>query len=220
MRVRILLVDHGCCDPPQARVQRLQEALAPLGVEAVICGPSTVSSLERQPPGMFGIHLHDVAAASRGLLEAVRGGHPDAFVAAVATVPSRLLGLVRETARQMLAEAVDVVYPDAIFVLHASLLTDLAVETGAPVAVHVAAADLAATRGRPSLRRLVAGAVGSCGVIAGENAATVAAVRDEWLRGDDDGRCEAWPLGSDRVAAERIAAACRRVVAGRRGSSA
>jgi hypothetical protein len=219
--VRILLVDHGCCDPPHARVHQFQESLASLGVEAVICGPSTVSNLERQPPGMFGIHLHDVAAASRGLLEAVRGGDPDAFVAAVATVPSRLLGLVRETARQILAEAADLVYPDAIFVLHASLLTDLAVETGAPVAVHVAAADLAATRGRPSLRRLVTGAVGSCGVIAGENVTTVAAVRDEWLRGDDDGRCEAWPLGADRgEVAERIADACRRVIARRRGMSA
>ena len=215
--MRILLVDHGCCDPPHARVHRLREQLLALGIEAAICGPATVSSLERQPPGMFGIHLHDVAAASRGLLEAVSGGTPDAFVAAVAAVPSRLLGLVRETARQMLAEAADIVYPDAIFVLHASLLTDLAVETGAPVAVHVAAADLAATRGRPSLRRLVTGAVGSCGIIVGENAATAAAVRHEWLGDDDDGRCESWPFGDDRVAAERVADACRRVVAQRNG---
>jgi len=218
VRVRILLVDHGCCDPPQARVHRLREQLVALGVEAAICGPSTVSSLERQPPGMYGIHLHDVAAASRGLIEAVRDGTADAFVAAVATVPSRILGLVRETARQMLAEAADIVYPDAIFVFHASLLTDLAVETGAPVAVHVGVADLAATRGRPSLRRLVTGAVGSCGIIVGENAATAAAVQHEWLS-DDEGRCEAWPFGDDRVAAERVADACRRVVARRHGSA-
>ena len=69
----------------------------------------------------------------------------------MAGVPSRLLGLARETALQIIAEAADALYPDTIFVLHAGILTDLAVETGAPVVVHVSAADLAATPDRPSL---------------------------------------------------------------------
>jgi hypothetical protein len=167
---------------------------------------------------MHGIHLNDVAAASRGLLAAVRDGSAAAFLAAVATVPARLLGLVRETARQTIAEATDVFDPDVIFVLHAGILTDLAVETGAPTVVHVTAGDLAAADARPSLRRLVAGAIGSSGVVVADDEETAAIVRRDWLAGDADGRCESWPL-DPADSAPQVAAACGRALARRLGTT-
>jgi hypothetical protein len=213
--MRILLIDHGCCDPPVTRVHALRHALEQAGIGAAVCGPSAVPGLEQQQPGMFGMHLDDVAAASRRLLTAVRSGDATAFLTTVATVPARLLGLVRETARQTIAEATDAVDPDAIFVLHAGILTDLAVETGAPVVVHVSAADLAAAEGRPSLKRLVAGAVGSCGVVVADAEETAGVLRRDWLSGDPEGRCEVWSITDVAVAAVPLAAACRRAVASR-----
>lgn len=214
--MRILLIDHACCDPPHGRVHALREAINACGATAAICGPSGVSSLEASQPGFHGIHLHDVAAASRVLLAAVRDGSPEAFLAAVAEVPSRLLGLVRETARQMIAEAVDALDPDAIFVIHAGILADLAIETGAPVVVHVAACDLAAAATRPSLRRLVGAAIGSCGVVVAADEAVAGTLQQAWLEEDAiaEGRCETWPLGPDR--GDAMLAACRRAVS-RRG---
>ena len=207
--MRVLLIDHGCCDHPHTRVHGLRAGLAALGIEAAVCGPSSVPGLEEQPPGMYGIHLHDVAAASRAFLAAVKDGTPRAFLAATAGVPARLLGLTRETARQMIAEAVDVLYPDAIFVLHAGILTDLAVETGAPVVVHVTGDDLAAARDRPSLRNLVAAAIGSCAIVVADDETTATTLAAEWLHEAPDAvdRAQTWPLGPD--AATRIAIACR-----------
>ena len=208
--MRVLLVDHGLSDPPQARAHAFRAGLEQLGITAAVCGPSRVPGLEEQPPGMFGIHLRDVAAASRAFLAAVQDGTPEAFLVATAGVPARLLGLARETARQALAEAVDIVYPDAIFVLHAGILTDLAVETGAPVVVHVSAADLAATTNRPSLRNLVAAAIGSSAVIVAADDAVATTLATEWLADTPDAaaRLETWGLSPD--AATRIAIACRR----------
>ena len=208
--MRILLVDHGRSDPPHGRVHAIRAGLEQLGIATAVCGPSSVPGLEEQPPGMFGIHLRDVAAASRGFLAAVQDGAAEALLAATAGVPARLLGLARETARQALAEAVDIVYPDAIFVLHAGILTDLAVETGAPVVVHVSAADLAATERRRSLRNLVAAAIGSSAIIVAADDAVAAALASDWLADAPDAaaRLETWALGSD--AATRIAIACRR----------
>lgn len=213
--MRVLLIDHGNCDHPHTRIHGLRAGLAALGIEVGVCGPSSVPGLGEQPPGMYGIHLHDVAAASRSFLAAVKDGTPRAFLTATAGVPSRLLGLTRETARQMIAEAVDVLYPDAIFVLHAGILTDLAVETGAPVVVHVTADDLAAARDRPSLRSLVAAAIGSCAIVVADDDTTAAALATEWLDDASDAadRSQTWPLGPD--AATRIAIACR--LARRRG---
>lgn len=213
--MRILLVDHGCCDHPHTRVHTIRAELGALGVDAHVCGPSSVPGLERQPAGMHGIHLHDVAAASRPLLAAVREGSAEAFLAAVGAVPARLLGLVRETARQTIAEATDASDPDAIFVLHAGILADLAVETGAPVVVYVAAEDLAVTATRPSLRRLVAAAIGSSDGVVAADGPTADALRRECLSGDPDGRCEHWPLGPG--AGRRIMDACVGAVARRRG---
>jgi hypothetical protein len=211
--VRILIIDHGCCDHPHTRVHRLREALVARGHEATVCGPSSVSHLEQQQPGLHGIHLHDVAAASRKFLAAVQDGSAGAFLETVATVPSRLLGLVRETARQMIAEAADALYPDVIFVLHAGILTDLAVETGAPVVVHVSAVDLSAADARPSLRRLVAAAIDSSSVVAAdEPTATTLVAR--WLH-DATAGCDVWP--ADAAHAEKIEAACEKAVARRRG---
>jgi len=208
--MRILLVDHGRSDPPHGRVHAIRAGLEQLGIATAVCGPSSVPGLEEQPPGMFGIHLRDVAAASRGFLAAVQDGAAEALLAATAGVPARLLGLARETARQALAEAVDIVYPDAIFVLHAGILTDLAVETGAPVVVHVSAADLAATERRRSLRNLVAAAIGSSAIIVAADDAVAAALASDWLADAPDAaaRLETWALGPD--AATRIAIACRR----------
>jgi hypothetical protein len=216
--MRILLIDHACCDPPHGRVHTLRDGLIAAGATAAVCGPSSASGLESSHPGFHGIHLHDVAAASRALLAAVREGAAEALLAAVAGVPARLLGLVRETARQMIAEAVDALDPEAIFVIHAGILTDLAIETGAPVVVHVAACDLAAAAARPSLRRLVGAALGSCGVVVAADDATAATLRESWLESDAiaEGRCEAWPLVADR--ADRVLDACRRA-ATRRGMS-
>jgi len=216
--MRILLIDHGCCDHPHTRIHRLAAGLTAAGCTTAVCGPSSRHGFEEQPPGMFGIHLHDVAAASRAFLAAVRDGSPEAFLAAVGAVPSRLLGLTRETARQTIAEAADALFPDAIFVLHASILTDLAVETGAPVVVHVSAADLAAAADRPSLRRLVTAALGSSdGIVAGDDA-VAERLRAEWLAGDPEqaGRCETWPADA-ADAAPRLAAACAAALARRRG---
>jgi hypothetical protein len=216
--MRILLIDHGCCDHPHTRIHRLRQGLEVGGCRVAICGPSSLNRLDEQPPGMHGIHLNDVAAASRSLLAAVRDGSPEALLAAVANVPSRLLGLARETARQVIAEAADALYPDAIFVLHAGILTDLAVETGAPVVVHVTEADLQAAVGRPSLRRLVAAALGSSDGIVAADEATTTALWSGWLEGGADqcSRCETWAVEADD-AGPRIAAACAAALARRRG---
>jgi len=216
--MRILLIDHGCCDHPQTRVHRLREGLEATGARVAVCGPSRRHGLDEQPPGMHGIHLHDVAAASRTFLAAVEQGSPEAFLAAVADVPSRLLGLARETARQTIAEAADTLYPDAILVLHAGILTDLAVETGAPVVVHVAAADLAAAATRPSLRRLVISALGSSDGIVAADDPVAATLWQGWLEGDADqcARCDTWSLDAADAPA-RAAAACAAALARRRG---
>jgi hypothetical protein len=216
--MRILLVDHGCCDHPRTRIHELRQTLEAAGCTVAICGPSKVNAFEEQPPGMHGIHLHDVAAASREFLAAVREGSPEAFLRATAHVPSRVLGLARETARQMVAEAADAIFPDAIFVLHAGILADLAVETGAPVVVHVSAADLEAAAARPSLKRLVLAAIGSSDrVIAADDA--VAATLADWLGDDAETRSrrEIWPF--DEAAAPRVAEACRLALARRRGEA-
>lgn len=216
--MRILLVDHGCCDHPRTRIHGLRQTLEAAGCTVAICGPSTVNAFEEQPPGIHGIHLHDVAAASREFLAAVREGSPEAFLRATAHVPSRVLGLARETARQMVAEAADAIFPDAIFVLHAGILADLAVETGAPVVVHVSAADLEAAAARPSLKRLVVAALGSSDrVIAADDA--VAATLADWLGDDAETRSshEIWPF--DEAAAPRVAEACRLALARRRGEA-
>ncbi|MFM9024444.1 MAG: hypothetical protein ACKON7_03740 [Planctomycetaceae bacterium] len=198
--MRVLLIDHGCCDHPHTRVHALCTGLLAAGCRAAACGPSTVPGLERQPAGLHGIHLHDVAAATNA-----------------SGVPARLLGLVRETARQTIAEATDDLVPDAIFVLHAGILADLAVETGVPVVVHVAAADLDAAGRRPSLRRLVAAAIGSSELVVAADETAAATLRDSWLDADaaEPERVETWPAAADSAAA--IAAACRRAVARRRG---
>jgi len=216
--MRILLIDHGCCDHPHTRVHRLREGIEATGARVAICGPSRRHGLDEQPPGMHGIHLHDVAAASRTFLAAVEQGGPEAFLAAVADVPSRLLGLARETARQTIAEAADALYPDAIFVLHAGILTDLAVETGAPVVVYVADADLKAAASRPSLRRLVISALGSSDGIVAADAPVTSTLWQGWLEGDADqcGRCETWAIEAPD-AAVRAAAACAAALARRRG---
>ncbi|NBW86587.1 MAG: hypothetical protein EBR23_07115, partial [Planctomycetia bacterium] len=91
--------------------------------------------------------------------------------------------------------------------MHAGILTDLAVETGAPVVVHVSATDLEVAAGRPSLRRLVASAIGSSDRVVAADAAAAALLRQGWL-GDES--CDVWPI--DAGAADRVAAAREKVV--------
>ena len=159
--MRIVLVDHGCCDPPSSRGFRCRERLALEGIEALVCGPATVSPLEAATPGLHGIPLKAVAAANRAFAAAVREGDPDAFVRTTASLPAALLGLVRETARQALAEAVDGFDPEAILVLHAGIFADLAVETGLPVVIHATESDLEAARKDLRVCELVAAALAS-----------------------------------------------------------
>jgi len=213
--MRVLLIDHGCCDHDHTRVHRCRLALAEAGVVAAVCGPSSVPRLEEHNAGMFGIHLHAIAAASHRFLAAIHEGSPTALLAAVPALSPRLLGSVRETARQLIAEAVDMSNPDAIFVMHAGILTDLAVETGAPVAVHVCRADLDAAAAKPAVRKLVARALGSCEVVAAADAAAADALRAAWVEPDAVSAADIWPLVPE--SADRVADACRTAVARRRG---
>ena len=213
--MRLLLIDHGNCDHDHTRVHRCRADLARLGITATVCGPSSTSQLETPRVGMYGIHLHSIAAASHRLLAAVREGTAESLLGVVPSLSPRLLGLMRETARQLIAEAVDATDPDAIFVMHAGILTDLAVETGAPVVVHVSPADLTAAEGKILMRTLVRRSLGSCDAVIAANDAAAAALRAGWVECDDDTPIDVWPLGP--ACAEQIAAACRTAVARRRG---
>jgi hypothetical protein len=213
LRMRLLVIDHGCCDPPATRVHGLRAALRPLGSEAVACGPSSTPGLAEQPPGLRGIHFLDIAAANRRFLAAVRDGSAAAFLAATGGVSPSLLGLARETARQAIAEAVHAVDPQAIFVLHAGMLADLAIETGVPVALHVCAADLDAARGSARLQELVTAAVASAEAVIAADDDTARRLAADWIDAPAAAACETWPATPD--SAERILAACRRAIARR-----
>lgn len=216
--MRILLIDHGCCDPPATRVHACREQLERLGARPLACGPASVPSIEAQVPGLHGIHLHAIAAASRVFLGAIHDGSPAAFLSATAAISPRLLGSVRETARQAIAEAVDAFDPDAIFVLHAGILADLAIETGVPVAIHVAGGDLDIAGRSDRVRDLVAAALGSAEAVAAEDDATATAIARDWLDQDDAAsrpQVAVFAAGPDRVAG--ILAACEQAIARRRG---
>ncbi|MFM1997806.1 MAG: hypothetical protein RLZZ111_2193 [Planctomycetota bacterium] len=213
--MRLLLVDHGCCDFDHTRVHGCRKALSRLGVAAAVCGPSSIPQLEMQHAGMYGIHLHSLAAASHRFLGAVRDGSPEEFLRAVAAIRPRLLGAVRETGRQLIAEAVDAIDPDVIFVMHAGILTDLAAETGAPVVAHVSGGDLEAAAAQPAMRAIVARGLGGCEAVVAADAATAETLRASWLEPDVAERIDVWPLGPET--ADKLAAACRQAAARRRG---
>ena len=213
--MRLLLIDHGSCDYDHTRVHRYRADLDRLGVSAAVCGPSSTPQLETQHIGMYGIHLHAVAAASHRFLAAIKEGSAESLLGVVPSLSPRLLGLAREAARQLIAEAVDATDPDVIFVMHAGILADLAVETGAPVVVHVAPADLAAAAGKSLMRTLVGRALGSCDAIIAADASAEAALRAGWVESDDDTPIDVWPL--EPACAEQIATACRTALAHRRG---
>ena len=213
--MRLLLIDHGNCDHDHTRVHHCRAALGRLGIAAAVCGPSSIPQLEMQHAEMYGIHLHAIAAASHRFLAAVREGSAESLLGVVPSLSPRLLGLVRETGRQLIAEAVDATDPDVIFVMHAGLLTDLAAETGVPVVTHVSQADLVAADAKPLMRSLVARGLGSCEAVVAADAATAAALNAGWLTADDQASQEIWPLVPD--AADRIAAVCRTALARRRG---
>lgn len=179
--MRLLLVDHGCCDPPHSRVFRCRDWLLPERIEVLACGPASVSALAAPTPGLHGIHLRDIAAANRTFARAVRDGTPQAFLDTSPTIPAPLLGLVRETARQAIAEAVDGFDPAVILVLHAGIFADLAVETGVPVAIHVGPADLPAARQDERVHALVAAALVSAEVVMAADATTERLLKAEWL---------------------------------------
>ena len=212
--MRLLLIDHGSCDHDHTRVHHCRASLGRLGIEAAICGPSSIPQLEQPHAGMYGIHLHAIAAASHRFLAAVREGSAESLLSVVPSLSPRLLGLVRETARQLIAEAVDAIDPDVIFVMHAGILADLAAETGAPVVVHVAQTDLAAAAGKPLMRSLVARALGSCEAVIAADTAAADSLRAGWLESGDE-PIDVWPLGP--ACAEQIAATCRTALSRRRG---
>ena len=210
--VRVLLVDHGCCDPPAGRVHRCRDLLGREGIETLACGPTSVSALDAPTPGLYGIHLRDIAAANRKLAKAVREGSAEAFLDSAPSIPSALLGLVRETARQAIAEAVDGFDPAAILVLHAGSFAALAVETGVPVIVPVGPADLAAANRDERVRDLVAAALGSAEVVIGADETTLAALSPDWLDEPPAGAGLTGPVdeGSASRLAEAVRLACRR----------
>lgn len=179
--MRVLLVDHGCCDPPHSRVFRCRDWLLAERIEVLACGPASVSTLEAPSPGLHGIHLRDIAAANRKFARAVRDGTPQTFLDTSPTIPAPLLGLVRETARQAIAEAVDGFDPDVILVLHAGIFADLAVETGVPVVVHVGPHDLAAARHDQRVHSLVSAALASAEVVMAADPSTESLLTAEWL---------------------------------------
>ena len=214
--MRVLLVDHGCCDPPTTRAHRYRAQLAQQGIETLICGPAEASP----GPGLAagGVHridLQDMAAASPLLLHLLRHGTGQAFLHSTGDLPGQLLGVVRESARQTLAAAVDALDPDVIFVLHAGILADLAVETGAPVAVHVAHSDVARYRhaAPTQARELVAAALASAELVIAADAATAQELQQHWL--DDTPPLPVWPL--EDGAGDLIAAACRTALQRRQG---
>lgn len=213
--MRLLVVDHGCADPPTGRVHLCRRILAAEGIDALGCGPAAVSSLEGPSPGLTGIPLRAVAAANRAFAAAVREGSAGAFLSTTTRIPASLLGLVRETARQAIAEAVDGFDPEAILVLHAGILADLAVETGLPVAVHVSPGDLAAARGAGRVEELVASALSSAEVVVPVDAETASSLADGWLDGPARDADLAGPI--DESCGARIADAVRRACRRRSG---
>lgn len=213
--MRLLLIDHGSCDHDHTRVHHCRAALGRLGIVAAICGPSSIPQLEQQHDGMYGIHLHAIAAASHRFLAAVHDGSAEALLSVVPTLSPRLLGLVRETARQLIAEAVDATDPDVIFVMHAGILADLAVETGAPVVVHVSHTDLTAAASKPLMRTLVGRSLGSSEAVIAADAAAADALLAGWLEPDETEPLDVWPLGP--TCADQIASICRTSLARRRG---
>jgi hypothetical protein len=216
--MRILLIDHGCCDPPATRVHACREQLERLGAVPLACGPASVPSIEAQVPGLHGIHLHAIAAASRVFLGAIHDGTPAAFLSATAAISPRLLGSVRETARQAIAEAVDAFDPDAIIVLHAGILADLAIETGVPVALHVGVGDLEVAGGSDRVRDLVAAALGSAEAVVAEDDASAAAIARDWLDAEDGyRRPQVAVFAAVPEQAAQMLAACERALARRRG---
>jgi len=212
--MRVLLVDHGCCDPPTTRAHRYRAQLAHQGIETLICGPAEASP-GLPAGGLHRINLQGMAAASPLLLHLLRDGTAQAFLQATGELPGHLLGLVRETARQTLAAAVDALEPDVIFVLHAGILADLAVETGAPVAVHVAHSDVARYRHAPPTqsRELVAAALASAELVIAADAATAEELQQHWL--DATPPLPVWRL--EDGAGEPIATACRTALQRRHG---
>ncbi|MEI6256048.1 MAG: hypothetical protein WCQ77_05305 [Planctomycetota bacterium] len=214
--MRLLLIDHANCDHDHTPAHHYRAALGQLGITASVCGPASIPQLEQQHTGMYGIHLHAIAAASHDFLAAVRDGSAEEFLRVIPRLSPRLLGSIRETSRQLIAEALDATDPDVIFVLRAGILTDLAVETGAPVVVHVSQTDLAAAAAKPLMQKLVSRAIGSCEVVIAADAATADALRQNgWLGNDASDQIEIWPLGPQ--SSEQIAAACRAAVTSRRG---
>lgn len=213
--MRLLLVDHGSCDGPRTRGFRCRESLAREGIEALLCGPATVSPLEAATPGLHGIPLKAVAAGNRAFAAAVRDGDPDAFLRSSAGLPAALMGLVRETARQAMAEAVDGFCPDAILVLHAGIFADLAVETGLPVVIVASVADLASARRDERVCELVAAALASAEAIVPADDAAAAALAADWLDEPAEAAPPAGPLDGAGVPA--LAAAVRRACRRRGG---
>jgi hypothetical protein len=105
--MRLLLVDHGCCDPPHSRVFRCRDWLLPERIEVLACGPASVSALAAPTPGLHGIHLRDIAAANRTFARAVRDGTPQAFLDTSPTIPAPLLGPPQQNRERLERDLLD-----------------------------------------------------------------------------------------------------------------
>ena len=100
------------------------------------------------------------------------------------------------------------------------ILTDLAIETGIPVAVHVSLTDLAAAGSRQSMRDFITSSLGSCNAIVAADVATAELLGQEWLSIDSQAldaaasRVEVWPL--EHGSATAMLSLCHRVLDRRR----
>lgn len=154
--------------------------------ENVSCGHPTAERLAAQ-----GVHVIVAEASS-------------VFPQQAARLSDAQLAVAREAARQAVSRAVDGDCPDVILVLHAGAIADLAVETGVPLVVHAAIADLESA-GDGIIRELVASSLGSADVVLADDAATESALRrDGWVPHDAEIEIVS------RSDAARLVAACRR----------
>jgi hypothetical protein len=225
--MHLLLLDQHPCGLPGSLATGLCERLRRDGQKVSLCRPvieqKHVPAVNRGEARDHGIDWPiplDAGSPSAGPEQAWArflqslGRPPMSLTAAAAALPEALQGTLRERIRKAVTAAVDGSDVDAIFVAQAGLLLEFAIETGPPVAVHAGATDLLAMRQPGRLREIAAAALGSCDLIAADDASTADELTRDWIEADPERPVEVWPLADSP---ERIVAACRTALARRFG---